>query len=461
MNIFSVKENVEHAPATGSVRQQAANAQGVRYQQGEADMRDSAPPQEATHRGGWNDIPFPLPPPANIKAMGVGGGGSNAINRMIACGLSGMDFIAVNTDAQDLFVKSNAEYRLQIGGKLTGGRGAGGDPQKGADAVKEDQDRIREILGGCTDMLFIAVGLGGGTGTGAAPEIARIAKEMGILTVVVATLPFLSEGTARMNFALAGAEKLRAVVDTLVIIPNQQVLKIADRKTSVIEAYRMADEVLRQGVQGISDLILKTGLINTDFADVRATLEGQGDALLGIGQATGDDRAEKAAKAAIDNPLLEDTSIDGATRILINISGGEDISIVEIDEIMRLVKAKADPDVNIIHGLFVDPEAAGSVKVTVIATGFHTARGAASARAEPEPRGGATREDIISVDKFNEMRGLRGQEKGARGGDNYFGVVRSRNGFVEEDMEMPAYVRRQPEGGFDRGERSSSGGREA
>jgi cell division protein FtsZ len=330
---------------------------------------------------------------------------------MIESGLSGVEFIAVNTDAQDLDVKSKAEIKLQIGSKLTNGRGAGGKPAIGEEAAKEDHEAISDNLRGA-DMVFVTACLGGGTGTGSAPVIAKIAREHGALTVAVVTKPFAHEGTVKMSLAEEGIRKLREAVDTLIVIPNQNIMKIADRKMTYTQAYWKVNEVLRQGVQGISDLITKTGEINTDFADVKATMEGKGDALMGIGIGKGDsdNRAKEAALGAIDNPLLEDTSIEGATRLLINISGPKDIGIIEIDDILDVIGKQADPHAEIIHGLIEDPELNGDIKVTVIATGFPNpnknampaGRPDTYKKAEPEPIS-----DIISIKTWNEMRGQR------------------------------------------------------
>ncbi|MCL2190655.1 MAG: cell division protein FtsZ [Treponema sp.] len=386
-----------------------------------------------------NTIAYPdLSLPARIKVIGVGGGGSNAVNRMIENGLLGVQFIAVNTDAQDLFNKSKAQTKLQIGGKLTSGRGAGGKPEIGENAAKEDQEELIALVRDA-DMVFVTAGMGGGTGTGAAPVIARLAKEQGALTVGVVTKPFDFEGETKRKLANDGIKKLLGSVDTLVVIPNQQVMKMADRKTTVTKAYHMADDVLRQGVQGITDLIVKTGLINTDFADVKATMEGQGDALMGIGISSGDARAEEAAKQAIDNPLLEDTSIEGATRLLVNISGSEDtLSIIEVGEIMNIVKAKADPSVEIIHGVIFDSELGDNIKVIVIATGFKDSAAAASGKTD-SPFSRKTESPVISTEIFDRYRGLGDR---GRAGDNYVGIGRSRNSFAEEDYNIPTALRR-------------------
>ncbi|HCC36899.1 MAG TPA: cell division protein FtsZ [Treponema sp.] len=334
--------------------------------------------------------------PAIIKVVGAGGGGSNAVNRMIERGLSGVQFIVVNTDLQDLNNKSQAEIKLQIGCKLTGGRGAGGKPEIGEEAANEDREAIAGMLRGA-DMVFVTAGMGGGTGTGAAPVIAKIAKEQGALTVGVVTKPFACEGRYKMKLANEGIEKLRASVDTLIVIPNQNLMGMVERNTSFTEACHLADDVLRHGVQGISDIIIKPGIMNTDFADVESTMEGQGDALMGIGVGEGDNRAKDAAAKAIDNPLLEDTSINGATRVLVNIAGPADISMVEINEVMETISQRTDEDVHTILGVLVDPELGNSVRVTVIATGFKAA-------AEPEARGRKQDTDVVLIGEFEKMR---------------------------------------------------------
>ena len=308
--------------------------------------------------------------PTVIKVLGVGGGGSNAVNRMIAGGLSHVEFIAVNTDLQALKL-SKAEVTLPLGSQLTGGLGAGGVPEVGEKAAMEDREAIKKILLGA-DMVFITAGMGGGTGTGGAPVVAQIAKEMDILTVAVVTKPFDFEGRRKMQLAEEGIHRLRESVDTLIIIPNQYLLKIVDRKTPIKEAFLLADDVLRQGVQGISDLITKPGEINIDFADVRTIMKGQGDALMGIGTGRGDNRSVDAATNAINNPLLEDARIEGAKGILVNVTGGEDFSLTEYEEIIKIITANADHDALIIPGTAMDEREDDGVQVTVIATGFHS-----------------------------------------------------------------------------------------
>jgi len=305
---------------------------------------------------------------AVIKVIGVGGGGTNAINRMIEAGVKGVEFIAVNTDAQALLM-SDADYKVHIGVNLTKGLGAGANPSVGAEAAEENRDELREALQGA-DMVFIAAGQGGGTGTGAAPVIARIAKEeIGALTVGICTRPFSFEGRKRAQQAEEGIKELREAVDTLIIIPNDRLLQIAEKKTSMLDAFRYADDVLRQGTQGITDLITIPGLINLDFADVRTIMEDAGSALMGIGVSAGDDRAVEAATSAISSPLLE-SSIQGANGILLSIAGGSDLGILEANQAAEIVANAASPDANIIFGTVIDDALGDAVRVTVVATGF-------------------------------------------------------------------------------------------
>jgi len=308
---------------------------------------------------------------ARIKVIGVGGGGNNAVNRMIEAGLRGVDFIAVNTDKQALFL-SKANTKIQIGDKLTKGLGAGANPEIGEKAANESRDEIAMAIKDA-DMVFVTAGMGGGSGTGGAPVIAQIAKELGILTVGVVTKPFMFEGRKRMQQAERGIENLRAVVDTLVTIPNDRLLHIADKKTSILEAFRMADDVLRQGVQGISDLIAVPGLINLDFADVKTIMLEQGLAHMGIGRASGENKAEEAAKQAISSPLLE-TSIEGARGVLLNITGGPDLGLQEVNAAAELIQSSADPEATIIFGAVIDESLKDEIIITVIATGFDKTR---------------------------------------------------------------------------------------
>ncbi|EAD9041481.1 cell division protein FtsZ [Listeria monocytogenes] len=304
---------------------------------------------------------------ATIKVIGVGGGGNNAVNRMIEHGVQGVEFISVNTDAQALNL-AKAETKLQIGTKLTRGLGAGAVPEIGKKAAEESREQIEEALKG-SDMVFVTAGMGGGTGTGAAPVIAQIAKEMGALTVGVVTRPFGFEGPKRTKQALTGTEAMKEAVDTLIVIPNDRLLQIVDKNTPMLEAFREADNVLRQGVQGISDLIAVPGLINLDFADVKTIMTNRGSALMGIGIATGENRAAEAAKKAISSPLLE-TSVDGAKGVLMNITGGSNLSLYEVQEAAEIVSSASDEDVNMIFGSVINDELKDELIVTVIATGF-------------------------------------------------------------------------------------------
>ncbi|ADG06549.1 cell division protein FtsZ [Kyrpidia tusciae] len=304
---------------------------------------------------------------AQIKVIGVGGGGCNAVNRMIESGIKGVEFIAVNTDAQALQL-SKAESRLQIGEKLTRGLGAGANPEIGKKAADESREQIMNALRGA-DMVFVTAGMGGGTGTGAAPVIAEIAKELGSLTVGVVTKPFSFEGRRRMNQAEQGIQHLKEKVDTLIVIPNDRLLEIVDRNTPMLEAFREADNVLRQGVSGISDLIAVPGLINVDFADVKTIMTERGSALMGIGVSSGENRAAEAAKKAICSPLLE-TSIDGARGVLMHIAGGNNLSLFEVNEAADIVSSAADPEVNMIFGAVINQDLKDEIVVTVIATGF-------------------------------------------------------------------------------------------
>src|ERR671912_2014751 len=305
---------------------------------------------------------------AVIKVVGVGGGGTNAVNRMIDAGLSGVEFIACNTDAQALQM-TDADIKLNIGHQLTKGLGAGANPQVGQGAAAESRDDIKEALKGA-DMVFVTAGEGGGTGTGAAPVIAEIAKEeIGALTVGVVTKPFGFEGTQRTRQAEEGIARLREVVDTLIVIPNEKLLAIVERRTSILDAFRLADDVLRQGVQGITDLITIPGLINLDFADVRTIMQDAGSALMGIGMGVGESRAMDAASRAVASPLLE-TSVEGARSILLSITGGRDMSLWEVNEAAKAVAEAAHPDANIIFGAMVDENVVDQVWVTVVATGY-------------------------------------------------------------------------------------------
>ena len=313
---------------------------------------------------------------ANIKVIGVGGGGNNAVNRMVDNQIKGVQFLAVNTENQVLEL-SKADVTIQIGEKVTKGLGAGANPQIGEEAAQESREEITKALEGA-DMVFVTAGMGGGTGTGAAPIVAECAKEVGALTVGVVTKPFAFEGKRRRAAAEKGIEFLTQKVDTIIVIPNDKLLQVVDKKCSVSDAFSKADEVLRQGIKGISDLIQIPGLINLDFADVKTIMTNQGEALMGIGEGTGENRAADAAKMAINSPLLE-TSIDGAKGILLNISGSSDLGIFEVNEAAQIISDAADPDANIIFGSVIDESLGDKVQITVVATGFNS-----SAKSVPE-----------------------------------------------------------------------------
>ncbi|NLV37460.1 MAG: cell division protein FtsZ [Clostridiaceae bacterium] len=350
---------------------------------------------------------------AQIKVIGVGGGGNNAVNRMITAGLRGVEFIAINTDKQALFL-SKANTKIQIGDKLTKGLGAGANPEVGEKAANESKEEIAQAIKGA-DMVFITAGMGGGTGTGATPIIAQIAKEMDILTVGVVTKPFMFEGRKRMLYAEQGIENLKGNVDTLVTIPNDRLLQVAEKKTSIIDAFMMADDVLRQGVQGISDLIAVPGLINLDFADVKTIMYNTGIAHMGIGRAAGEGRAEEAAKQAVQSPLLE-TSIEGARGVLLNITGGEDLGLFEVNLAAELVQKSADPDANIIVGAVIDENLKDEILITVIATGF-----------EKGPV-------IRKIDKIVEKAQLKPEQPAVR--------RHATTEVSEDELEIPTFLRK-------------------
>jgi cell division protein FtsZ len=318
---------------------------------------------------------------AVIKVVGVGGGGTNAVNRMVDAGLSGVEFIAVNTDAQALMV-CDADVKIHIGSAATRGLGAGADPAVGFAAAQESRDELKEALKGA-DMIFVTAGEGGGTGTGGAPVVAELGRELNALTVGVVTKPFGFEGRKRAQQAEQGIENLRDRLETLIVIENDRLLQVVEKQTSVVDAFRMADDVLRQGVQGITDLITVPGLVNLDFADVRTIMREAGSALMGIGEASGDNRAAEAARAAVSSPLLE-SSIEGATGVLLNITGGPDIGLFEVNEAAEVVTSAADVNANVIFGAVIDETLGDEVRVTVIATGFGGGRRRRRAAAEPQ-----------------------------------------------------------------------------
>ena len=371
---------------------------------------------------------------ACIKVIGVGGGGGNAVNRMIASRIAGVEFLAANTDQQALKT-SRAPATISLGSKLTKGLGCGADPEIGRQAALEDTENILEAIEGA-DMVFITAGLGGGTGTGAAPIVASLASELGALTIAVVTKPFTFEGRRRQLQAEEGTRELREQVDTLISIPNDRLLQIVERKTSMSEAFSTADDVLRQAVQGISDLITVSGLINLDFADVRTIMRGMGDAVMGTGIAEGDSRAEDAAKMAISSPLLEEASVEGAKGVIINVTGGEDMGLLEVNDATSIIHDAADENANIIFGAVVDPQMESRMKVTVIATGFDRA-GNSSRRQTVTPV------DIANYTQPQEI--AVGSEEFYRTGDENvaadldFSSAETEEG---EDLDVPAYLRR-------------------
>ncbi len=362
--------------------------------------------------------------PAMIKVIGIGGGGSNAVNRMIAAGVRGVDYIACNTDLQALR-RATAPIKMQIGSRLTKGLGAGADPDVGRNAALEDQEKLAEILKGA-DMVFIAAGLGGGTGSGAGPIIAKIAAESGALTVAVVTKPFQFEGKKRMRQAERAARELRDHVDTLITIPNQRLLSFVENKTPLAESFKIADDILRQAIQGISDLINCPGEINLDFADVKKIMSDMGRALMGTATASGENRAVHAAQEAISSPLLEDASIEGARGVLMNITGGTDLTLFEVNEAAAIIQQAADPEAEILFGCVHDEKMAGSVKVTVIATGFDHGDTEEALQIDDEPRPGSPRP--------NRSPFLRGDDSGG------FGPNASGS---RDDFDIPTVLRRQ------------------
>ncbi len=363
---------------------------------------------------------------ARIKVVGVGGGGGNAVNTMIAAGLQGVDFMTANTDAQAL--KANlASVKLQLGTAFTKGLGAGGNPEVGRKAATEDIERIREQLAGA-DMVFVTAGMGGGTGTGGAPVVARVARELGALTVGVVTKPFHFEGKKRGRQAEDGMRELKANVDTLIAIPNQRLLAVAGRNMSILETFKKADDVLLQAVRGISDLITVHGLINLDFADVRAIMSEMGMAMMGAALASGENRAIEAAQRAISSPLLEDVSIKGARGVLINITGGPSLSLHEVNEAATLVQEEADDDANIIFGAVIDESMGDEVRITVIATGFGEPAGAIRPIPASRPR--------VQVEAASDMRGMSTTPDGRP-------IVRHGLREPEDELEVPTWQRRQ------------------
>ncbi len=384
------------------------------------------------------EFDFEMEPLAKIKVIGVGGGGSNAVNRMIENGVKGVEFITVNTDAQALHL-TKSEQKLQIGDKLTRGLGAGANPEVGKKAAEESREGIMNSLRGA-DMVFVTAGMGGGTGTGAAPVIAELAKEAGALTVGVVTRPFTFEGRKRSTQAEQGIEALKEKVDTLIVIPNDRLLEIVDKKTPMMEAFREADNVLKQAVQGISDLIAVPGLINLDFADVKTIMTERGSALMGIGVAAGENRAMEAAKKAIMSPLLE-TSIEGARGIIMNITGGSNLSLFEVNEAAEIVISASDPEVNMIFGASIDDSMKDEIKVTVIATGFeHRPQSRlAGNRVSPSQHSPHSTHSSHAQSSAPETH----ESRPASGGGNLrpFG---SNNNMSGDQLDIPAFLRNRP-----------------
>lgn len=372
---------------------------------------------------------------AKIKVIGVGGGGGNAISSMIESGIiNGVEFIALNTDAQVLLA-NKAPTKLQIGEKLTKGLGVGGNPEVGTQAAEESVEKVKELLLD-SDMIFVTAGMGGGTGTGAAPVIARLAKEVGALTVGVVTKPFAFEGTRRAVAAEEGIEKLKEVVDTLIVIPNQRLMDVIDRKMTLVEAFKVVDSVLGQAVGGIADIITTAGLVNVDFADVKAIMKDAGSALLGIGTGVGENRAQMAARAAVSSPLL-DLSIEGARGVLFNIAGGNDLTMFEVDEAARIISSAADPDANVIFGAVIKDDLSDQVRITVIATGFDETRSRLAQMSKPVAAPivqGVVSEPILSRNDNNQENNRDNEppEDASSSDEDVFG----------EKFEIPAFLRK-------------------
>jgi cell division protein FtsZ len=369
---------------------------------------------------------------ARIKVVGVGGGGSNAVNRMIDEGMQGVEFVSINTDAQALLL-SNAPKRVRIGEKATRGLGAGGNPEVGMKAAEESAEELYDIVRGA-DMVFIAAGLGGGTGTGAAPIVAKAARDNGALTIGVVTRPFTFEGARRQQNAEAGMNKLKEQVDTLIVIPNDRLLQMVDKRASLQEAFRMADDVLRQGIQGISELITVPGLINLDFADVKTIMSEGGAALMAVGRASGEDRARLAAEQAISSKLL-DITIDGARGILFNVTGGPGMTLFEVNEAAAIIKETAHPDVNLIFGAVIDPNAGDELRITVIATGFERTGMPRRAIERPASKIGTGR-----LSAQPKQQGTQPEAESARQPEYSEFKPLSVN---PDDLDIPAFLRRR------------------
>ena len=387
-------------------------------------------------------------PVANIKVIGIGGGGNNAVNRMINANITSASYVAINTDKQDLLM-SNADQRLQIGEKITRGLGAGAEPEIGLKAAEESKASISEILKD-TDLVFITAGMGGGTGTGAAPVVAQLAKEMGILTIAVVTKPFSFEGKKRMENAEKGLENLKKYVDTLVIIPNDKLFQLVPKDTPAVEAFNYADDVLRQGIQGISDLIVTPGLINLDFADVRSIMKNKGLAHMGIGHGKGENKTIEAVRQAVSSPLLE-TTIEGATGVLINVKGGMDLPLSQVYEAADLVKQVVDPECNIIFGSGIDDAMNDEVEITIIATGFNDGKNALTqdnlsrAKEEAEAFGGFKSKNLFGNvnNSSNNMTNNAFANKNYQfGGDHKITKTENSSIFKVEDADIPPFLKK-------------------
>ncbi len=375
-----------------------------------------------------------------IKVVGVGGAGNNAVNRMIATGLEGVDYIVVNTDSQQLKA-SLAQTKIQIGTKLTRGLGAGADPSIGREAALEDRDKLEKALKGA-DMVFITAGMGGGTGTGAAPIVAEVAKESGALVVGVVTKPFRAEGRRRMQHAEEGIRDLKEKVDTIIVIPNDLLLKIIDRSTPMDHAFKLADDILRQGVQGIADIIMVTGLVNVDFADVRTVMKETGDAIMGVGIGVGENRAIEATQMAINSPLLEESGIEGAKAVLLNIAGGSDMSLHEVNEITEIINKQVDPDANIIFGATIDPALDDKIRVTVIATGFDRKLNMLN---RPNELDRATGTPLTVIEGKNHKERIEKKVPAQMKSFTLDYEKRRVKDYSHEDLDIPAFLRRNAE----------------
>lgn len=374
---------------------------------------------------------------ADIKVVGVGGGGCSAVNRMVDAKVKGVEFVAINTDVQAL-TSNKSDIKIQIGKETTMGLGSGADPEMGRKSVEEDKEEIYEVLQD-SDMVFITAGMGGGTGSGAAPTVASIAKELGALTVAVLTKPFSFEGQRRTNIAEASVNEVKGNVDTLIVIPNDRLLQVIDKKTTLFDAFSVVDDVLRQGIQGISDLITKHGIINVDFADAKTIMKDAGTALMGIGRGGGENRAIEAARAAIDSPLLE-LSIDGAKGVLFNITGGPDLSMFEIDEAAKAITEAADPKANIIFGAIIDEAMQGEVKITVIATGFE------DAEVEPNQDDSGTNLQTTSLGGFQVPAPSTTPQTPAKPSSPLKSAKKKemkKEPKEEDELEVPAFIRRK------------------